>query len=255
MGLMIRLVVLAATIAILAGCGATSAPTAPASAAPGRSSSSPVASVRPPTPAPSADPGRLAVERFIAFASKAGASYQATFTGQSRHTTDILPISKGLLQVSGADVLVRATFTFPSGRPYTTEHRYVGGKAWIRYLPQPWEQWTNFTAALSMAAFPAVHGPTDVTYLGPKTVGGKVLYQVQVRSAIVHPVMIPAGNLTEQTVTSPKLVVLVDAAGHPVSGTAEIRGRGRISSQLQEIVIDLEITFTKVGQAVKITAP
>lgn len=249
-----RLALLVAVIAILTGCGATSSPTAPATAASARPSSV-AASARPATPAPSADPGTLALQRFVAFASKAGASYQATFTGQSRHTTDILPISKGLLQVSGANVLVRATFTFPNGRPYTTEHRFVGGTAWIRYSPEPWERLKGFTEANSMAAFPNVHAATDVTYLGPKTVGGKVLYQVQVKSAIVHPVMIPAGNLTEETVTSPKLIVLVDAAGRPVRGTAEIRGRGRISRQLQEIVIDLELTFTKVGQAVKISAP
>lgn len=250
-----RLALLVAAIAILTGCGATSSPTAPATTASARPSTSVAASARPSTPPPSADPGTLAVQRFVAFASKADASYQATFTGQSRHTTDILPISKGLLQVSGPNVLVRATFTFPNGRPYTTEHRFVGGTAWIRYSPEPWERLRGFTEASSMAAFPNVHAATDVTYLGPKTVGGKVLYQVQVKSAIVHPVMIPAGNLTEETVTSPKLIVLVDAAGRPVRGTAEIRGRGRISRQLQEIVIDLELTFTKVGQPVKISAP
>ena len=250
-----RLALLVAAIAILTGCGATTSPTAPASTATARPTTSGSASARPSAPPPSADPGTLAVQRFVAFASKADASYQATFTGQSRHTTDILPITKGVLQVSGANVLVRATFTFPNGRPYTTEHRFVGGTAWIRYSPEPWERLKGFTAASSMAAFPNVHAATDVTYLGPKTVGGKVLYQVQVKSAIVHPVMIPATNLTEATVTSPKLIVLVDAAGHPVRGTAEIRGRGRISRQLQEIVIDLELTFTKVGQAVKISAP
>jgi hypothetical protein len=250
-----RLALLVAAIAILTGCGATSSPTAPATTASARPSTSVAASARPSAPAPSADPGTLAVQRFVAFASKADASYQATFTGQSRHTTDILPISKGLLQVSGPNVLVRATFTFPNGRRYTTEHRFVGGTAWIRYSPEPWERLRGFTEASSMAAFPNVHAATDVTYLGPKTVGGKVLYQVQVKSAIVHPVMIPAGNLTEETVTSPKLIVLVDAAGRPVRGTAEIRGRGRISRQLQEIVIDLELTFTKVGQPVKISAP
>jgi hypothetical protein len=250
-----RLALLVAAVAILTGCGATSSPTSPAAAASARPTPSAAVSAPPSTPARSADPGTLALQRFVAFASKADASYQATFTGQSRHTTDILPISKGLLQVDGANVLVRATFTFPSGRPYVTEHRFVGGSAWIRYSPEPWERLRGFAEANSMAAFPAVHAATDVTYLGPKTVAGKVLYQVQVKSAIVHPVMIPAGNLTEESVTSPKLVVLVDAAGHPVRGTAEIRGRGRISRQLQEIVIDLELTFTKVGQPVKITAP
>jgi hypothetical protein len=67
--------------------------------------------------------------------------------------------------------------------------------------------------------------------------------------------MIPAVNLTEAVVTSPKLTLLIDAAGRPVKGTAQIDGHGRVSGQLQEIVIDLTVTFTKVGDAVTIKAP
>ena len=62
-------------------------------------------------------------------------------------------------------------------------------------------------------------------------------------------------NLTEAVVTSPKLTLLIDAAGRPVKGTAEIDGRGRVSGQLQEIVIDLTVTFVKLGQPVTIKAP
>jgi hypothetical protein len=86
-------------------------------------------------------------------------------------------------------------------------------------------------------------------------VGGKTLYKVQVASAIVNPVMIPASNLTEVVVTDPELTVLIDASGRPVSGTALIIGRGRVSGQLQEIAIDLDVTFTKVGRPVTIAAP
>lgn len=246
------------TLAVLAGCGspAPSAATpsngasATASPAPGRS-----ASPAPSKPAPTSDPGQAALRAFVAFASDPGASYQATFTGHSRHTTDILPISDGLHQVSGRDVRVRATFTFPDKVKYAVEHRYVDGKAWIKRATEPWQRLTAFTAATSMAAFPAVRGVADVTYLGPTKAGGRTLYRVQLASAIVNPVMIPATNLSDVAVTSPRLVVLVDAAGTPVSGTAEIGGRGRVSGQLQEIVIDLALTFTKVGQPVSISAP
>ena len=58
------------------------------------------------------EPGRGpgAVTKFVALVTSDGFTYQATFTGQDRHTIDILPISKGLLQVSGDDVRVQATF-------------------------------------------------------------------------------------------------------------------------------------------------
>ena len=245
---------MAALAALAVACGATTQPSPSTAGA-----VTPTASVRPasvrPSSAPSADPATVAIQEFVAFAADPDTSYQATFTGRSRHTTDILPITKGVLQVSGKDVLVRATFTFPDRHAFVVEHRLVGDKAWIRYSPDPWRRLAGFRAADSMAAFPAVRTAADVTYLGPKTVGGRTVYQVQVRSAVVNPVMIPATNLSETSVTSPKLVVLIDAAGRPVSGSAEITGRGRVSRQLQEIVIDLDLKFTKVGDAVTIKAP
>jgi hypothetical protein len=226
--------------------GPARTPTASVSAGPTASGS--------PTPAPSRDPGQVAVTRFFTLVTGAGFSYQASFSGDSRHTVNIVPIRNGLLQVSGKNVLVRAKFTI-NGRSGTVEHRLVGGRAWLKFGPLAWARWTNFQAADSMAAFAAVHAPPDVTYLGPTKVGGKAFYRVTLASAIVNPVMIPAGNLTEESVTDSKLELLIDASGRPVSGTTTITGRGRVSGQLQEIIIELKITFTKVGQKVTIAAP
>ena len=208
-----------------------------------------------PKPVASRDPGQAALTKFFTLVTDDGFSYQATFTGKSRHTVDILAISMGLLQVNGANVLVRATFTYRSGTRYVVEHRSVGGKGWIKYGSEPWVRLAAFGPANSMAAFAAVHAPPDVTYLGPTKAGGKTAYQVQMASAIVSPLMIPAGNLTERAITDSKLVLLIDADGKPLSGTATITGRGRVSGQLQEIVIDLKVTFLKVGQKVTIAAP
>jgi hypothetical protein len=212
-------------------------------------------SSRAPTPEPSRDPGTVAVERFVAFASKPTASYQATFTGESRQTITVVKITKGTLQVDGDDVRVRATFTFPDRKSGVVEHRYVADKAWIRLEPHAWQRLVRFTAADSMAAFPAVRGPADVQYLGPVKYKGDPAWLVLVRSSIVHPAMVPESNLTEPRVTSGKLTVVIDSAGRPLSGAAEIRGQGRVSKQLQEIVIDLDLTFSKVGQPVSIAAP
>jgi hypothetical protein len=247
-------VLIALVTAIAAACGASPAtvtqPPGPApTTTPGAG-----ASTRPtPSPAVTSDPGQAAVAKFVALVTAHSFAYQATFTGESRHTVDVLPISRGLLQVSGQDVLVRATFTFKGNRT-VVEHRAVGGRGWVRYGAGAWNRLTGFGAAQSMAAFGAVHGPTDVTYLGPAP-GGKAGFLVSLVADIVNPVMIPASNLTEVVVTSAKLALVIDAAGRPVSGTDTIDGHGRVSGQLQEVAIDLTLTFTKVGQKVTITAP
>ena len=241
--------------ASLAACGSSSPTPAPPTDPPAAGTSASPTSPGSPAPTASPDPGQAALTKFFTLVTGTGFAYQATFTGSSHHTIDILPISKGLLQVSGSNVLVRATFTFKDGAQITVEHRSVGGRGWIRYATQAWKVLTKFGPADSMAAFAAVHAPPDVVYVGPVTAGGKTAYSVSLASVIVNPIMIPASNLTEIAVTSSKLVLLIDAAGRPLSGTATITGRGRVSGQLQEIVIDLKLAFIKVGQKVTITAP
>jgi hypothetical protein len=248
-----RPVTLFASIALVL-VTACAAPASAPTSRPGTTARASGAAPASPTASPAQDPGRVAVKAFVALVTKKGFSYQATFTGDSRHTTDILPLRSGVLQVSGADVLVRVTFTFPNGDRPVVEHRYVGGKAWLREVPRAWTRMT-LKAADSMAAFASVKTVADVTYHGPKKDGSRTLYSVSFRSAIVNPRMIPAVNLSETVLSTPKLTLLIDAAGTPIRGTAEIDGRGRVSGQLQEIVIDLTVTFTKVGRAVTITAP
>ena len=238
----------------LVGCDNQSTAPTTGSGTPAGSSASPAAGASA-KPIASRDPGQVALTKFFALATDETFAYQATFTGASRHTVDILPISKGLLQVSGADVRVRATFTYKNGTKTTVEHRAIGGRGWIRYGSEAWEQMTGFGPEHSMAAFAAVHAPPDVTYLGPVKTGGETAYQVSIASVIVNPIMIPASNLTDVAVTDSKLTLVIDADGRPLSGTAAITGRGRVSGQLQELVIDLKLAFVKVGQKVKISAP
>lgn len=252
-----RAVALAAVLLsiVLVACESASTPPGLSSGSGAASASASPAARASAKPSPSRDPGQAAMTKFFALATSDSFAYQATFTGASHHSVDILPISNGLLQVSGANVRVRATFTYKTGTRTTVEHRAVGGKDWIRYGSEKWYTLNGFGVANSMAAFAAVHAPPDVTYVGPRKTGGKTAYEVSLASAIVHPIMIPAGNLTETVVSDSKLVLLIDADGRPLSGTETITGRGRVSGQLQEIVIELKLTFTKVGQKVAIAAP
>jgi hypothetical protein len=244
-------VLVAVAVGVAAACGST-LPTV--GSTPYVASFPPAARSAGPAVSPSADPATGAVDGFVALVTKDGFSYQATFSGQDRHTTDIFPVSRGLLQVSGADVRMQATLTI-HGKRYAFEHRWVKSKAWIKYDTD--DKWRHLTwsAADTMAAFASIHRKSDVTYLGPVKSGGKTYYQVSFRSVIVNPAILPFSNISDTALKSPTMTLLIDAAGRPVKGTAEIDGRGRISGQLQEIVIDLTVTFTKVGQAVAIKAP
>ena len=99
----------------------------------------------------------------------------------------------------------------------------------------------------------ANHG--DVRYLGTEKAGGKTVHRIQIDSAPFHPSLIPATNLSHETVTSGVLELLIDDSGRPISGSASVKGTGRVSGQLQEIVIELNFTFTKLGQKVTVSAP
>jgi hypothetical protein len=246
---------LAILVAVAAGVGAGCGNTTPTvGSTPYVASFPPAVRSAGPSVAPSANTAVAAVDAFVALVTKDGFDYQATFTGQDRHTTDIFPVSRGLLQVSGDDVRLLATLTI-HGKRYAFEHRWVKGKAWIRYdTDDKWHRVT-WSAADTMGAFASIHGRPDVSYNGPVKSDGKTYYQVSFRSAIVNPAILPFSNISDTALKSPTMTVLIDAAGKPVKGTAEIDGRGRISGQLQEIVIDLTVTFTKVGQAVAIKAP
>jgi len=246
-------VVLVAVVVLGAGCANNAVnPSAGTSSTSTSSGAAPLAT-RAPSPSARPNPAAAAIDGFVTLVTKKGFSYQATFSGQDRHSTTIVPLKQGLLQVAGDDVLVRVTFA-PPGQAIVVEHRAVGGKAWVKYDGAAWHRVT-LPPDDTMAAFAAVRTAADVTSLGPVKADGKTYYQVSFRSAIMHPMLIPAGNLTETALTTPKLTLLLDPTGRPVKGTAEIDGKGRVSGQLQEIVIELSVTFTKVGQPVTIKAP
>lgn len=238
---------------VVIGCGATQQ--SPSSVAV-TSSQTPIttsAASHAPAASPSPAPEKAAIAAFVKLLTKSNFAYQATFKGLSRHTTARIPV-KGAFAVSGRDYRLTAAFTFSNGTA-TVDHRYVGGKAWARFDGQSWERLTNFTPAFSMSPFAFVQAVGDVRYVGTEKVGGRTLRRIQINSDPFHPSLIPATNLTQETVTSGILELLIDDAGRPVSGSSSVHGTGRVSGQLQEIVIELNLTFTKLGQKVTVSAP
>jgi hypothetical protein len=211
------------------------------------------AATQSPAPAPSQRPEVGAIAAFVKLVTKDSFSYQATFKGRSRHSASRLPV-KGSISVSGRNYGVSATFTFSTGTG-KVEHRFVGGRGYVRFDNAPWRTLTGFGNADSMSPFAEVSGVESVQFLGTQKVGARTLYSIRIVSVPLHPSLIPAGNLSKEVVTSGFLTLLIDDAGRPVSGTATIEGNGRVSGQLQEIIIELNLTFTKVGQKVTISKP
>jgi hypothetical protein len=238
----------------LAGCqGATVAPTpaVPATATPGITAS-PTSSAGP-APTSAAATARAVLDGLRAFAADDARTYRVTFKGDSRHTTDILAV-KGTLDVSGDDAALTATFDFPREGTGRTDYRRVGTKDWLRIDKGRWRALNGVDVAAVVDPFAGTHDGTRMQYLGP--VEGKPdRFRVQLGGMFLHPALIPAYNLTDEAVKSTQLVLVTDATGHPVSGTWSMRGRGRVSGQLQAIAIDLDLTFSKLGAPLEIEAP
>jgi hypothetical protein len=187
-----------------------------------------------------------------AFGEETSRSFRVTFTGVSRHTTDVLDI-KGSLDVDGADAALKATVGFSGGRSRTA-YRRVGDADWFRFDSERWKAVKGIPAAEMVDPFAGLREGGTVQYLG-EVEGEPGHYLVQTTGMYMHPLLIPARNLTAETVRKTKLALVVTADGLPVRGTWNMDGTGRVSGQLQAVSIDLELSYSRWGKDITITRP
>ena len=206
-----------------------------------------------PVAAPAAQAALAVLDGLAAFAADPERTYRASFTGESRHTTDTLKV-KGTLDVSGDDAAIGATFRFGRDGSSRTDYRLVGGHDWLRIDEGAWRRLKAPAPEVVLDPFAGTHDGTRVQYMGPVT-GEDGLHQVELTAMYLHPVLIPARNLTAERISSTKLRLVTDAEGIPVRGTWTMRGKGRVSGQLQAIAIELDLTFSKVGEPLTIKEP
>jgi hypothetical protein len=230
--------------------GLASAPPASALASPAGPSPETAASESAP---PGAATALAVLDGLRAFAEDPDQTFRVSFTGDSRHTTDILKV-KGTLDVSGDDAALGATFRFPGQGTGRTDYRLVNGTDWVRFDKGAWRGLKSPEPQVVLDPFAGFHDGSRVQYLGPVE-GADDEYQVQLSGTYLHPVLIPATNLTAEKVTKTKLLLITDAAGIPIRGTWNMRGQGRVSGQLQAIAIDLDLTFSKIGEPLTIKKP
>ncbi len=244
-----------AAAVVLSACQVVQAPQPATTAAPTTPAPTQTLS-RQPTPAPTPTPEQIAIRQFVERVTAGKFRYRATFRGTASSTITIIE-TRGTLNVVGPNYGLVADFSFPGQGRARVEHRVVGGKAWVRYGGGRWTAFKGFIAELSMSPFAAIVDTTDVELVEViRSRGQPDRYRVAVPTGFFHPGLIPAYNLGIETLDDTELELVIDAKGVPLSGTATIVAHGRVSGQLQEIVVASRLSFSHLGsKRVVVRAP
>ncbi|HEV8489329.1 MAG TPA: hypothetical protein VGQ58_06035 [Candidatus Limnocylindrales bacterium] len=205
-----------------------------------------------PTPLPSFEAARLA---FVEKVTSGDLTYHATFKGLVYGAGNDVAVS-GSLDVGGADYQYAASYTFPEPPNTSFAIRYVDGTAWERVDNGKWKANESFGPADTNSPFAFITRPSEVRYSKTETVNGRSLHQVRFTSGqLIGLAQIQAGNLTNEEFKRSTFDLVLDDGGDPVTGTVRIEGVARVSGQLQEIVVQLDLLFSKVGADIVIKAP
>lgn len=207
-----------------------------------------------PTPTPTLEPGEAAVAGLRARLGSAGFAYKVALKGDVLATVSDLTLT-GSISMAGTDAASAMTYTFDLGSRTGVETRIVGGKRWVRVDKGKWKA-SSYGSTHVIDPFSGALEPGAIGDAGPKKVGGQPLRAIEIRGGrLLDLTTIPAYNLTEERVTSALLTVYVDPSGKPISGHWIERGQGRVSGQLQEVDVDVDLTFSSVGGNVTVSAP
>jgi hypothetical protein len=166
------------------------------------------------------------------------------------------------MDVSGADF--SSSFTYDFSRDYVgigkerVQVRGVKGKGYIKRGSKAWQPIKGFAVAQSYVPFKTVAVAEDVRYLGQVKVGSSTFHRIGITGALLlHPNTIPY-QIQKEKIDDTELVVVIDDTGRPRSATWKLWGQARIGpsgGQLQRVVYELDLTFSKVGAKITIKRP
>lgn len=215
--------------------------------------SAPLASIETePTPLPSFEAARVA---FVDRVKAGDFSYHATFDGRVYGAGNDVPVV-GSLDVAGRDYQYAATYTLEEGKKASFAIRYIDGVAWEQIRGGEWQTNGAFKPSDTNSPFAFITRLPDVRYAKSETVDGRSLHYVTFTTGkLIDGAQIQAGNLTNEVHKRSTFDLVLDDAGNPVSGTAELEGVARVSDQLQEIVVKVQLVFSKVGADLVISPP
>jgi hypothetical protein len=201
-----------------------------------------------------------AIAAFVDRVTGGDLSYRMALSGRAALSVSAAKV-KGRMDVEGDDYLTDFTYTVTSepnaGDKFRVQIRQVKGKAYAN-VGDGWHTLSGWRAEEdSNSPFQAVTSVRDVTYLGTEERKGATVYRIAIPDAhLIDPATIP-GLLTNERIRTVKLELLIDANGKPITGTWKLDGQGRVgvSGQLQQILYELNLTFSKIGTDFKITKP
>jgi hypothetical protein len=214
-----------------------------------------------PRPSPTSTAHLAAIDSFVTKAATGTWSYRVAFSGFAAGSADHIPLT-GRMDVSGSDF--SGTMSFDFSKEYQGVGklkvlvRGVQDKAWQNMRGAGWKAVSGYSAADSSALFTSVKTSADVRFLGTEKLDGATVHRISITKAVfLHPRTIP-GQLTKEKIRSTTLEVLIDDEGLPVRGKWTLEGQGRVGpsgGQLQEIVFELTLAFSKVGAKLPIKRP
>jgi hypothetical protein len=212
-------------------------------------------------PSPTPKASVQAIAAFVERATSGKLTYRVAFKGTVRASADTLPIA-GTMDVAGADFASSFTYDFSRDYPDLGKERVqvrgVKGKGYIKRGSKQWQGIKGFAVGHSYVPFKTVATRDDVRHLADVKAGDATLHKVGITGAVLlHPNTIPY-DVQKETVDDTELIVMIDAAGRPRSGTWRLWGKARVgtgSGQLQRVVYELELTFSKVGAKITIKRP
>jgi hypothetical protein len=253
----VEVAVATSVLVLVAGClpapSATTSSSEPASAAASAATS--------PRPSPSPKAHTLAIDAFVERVTSGKLTYHVAFKGTARASADILPIA-GTMDVAGADFATSFTYDFSAeyadlGKE-RVQVRAVKGKGYIKRSSKAWQPIKGYSVAGSYVPFKTVATADDVRYLGEVEAGDATLHKIGIAGALlIHPNTIPY-DVQKEKVDDTELIVVIDDAGRPRSGTWKLWGQARVGideGQLQRVVYELDLTFSKVGAKISIARP
>lgn len=207
-----------------------------------------------PTPLP---PFEAAQQGFVAKVKAGDLTYHATLNGRVYGAGNDIPLV-GSLDVAGADYQYTATYTIdlPKEAKHTFAIRYVAGTAWEQIDKGKWQENIAFKPNNTNSPFAFITRATDVRFTKTQTIDGRALHHVTLTgSKLIGLDQVQAANLTNEDFKRSTVELLLDDDGNPVSGSIRIEGVGRVSQQLQEIIIVVDLIFSKLGADIVIEAP
>ena len=118
-----------------------------------------------------------------------------------------------------------------------------------------WQPYKGYRETSTNIPFHAVETARDVKYLGSEVRKGKNVHRVSIPEAhLIDPTTWP-GRVPKGR-SAPTLELLIDDAGTPIAGTWDSKGRARVGGgQLQEMVYELDLTFSKVDEDLPVAKP